>query len=74
MNLVNKEYMIWQEMYGNGRWNIPLVQTFLVPFEGAILTSLAAIIQQFAVVTTIQSVTTASLGLGFRFFKVALLT
>ena len=68
-HLVNKEYMIWPEMYGSGRLNIPLIQVILVLYAGAILITMAAIIQQPTVTTALRPFTAATSASGFHFIK-----
>ena len=69
-HLVNKEYMIWPEMYGSGRLNIPLVQVLLVLYAGAIMVTMAAMVQQPAVATAVRPVTAATTSAsGFHFIK-----
>ena len=69
MIFVNKEYMIWPEMYGSGRLNIPLIQVVLVLDAGAIIIAVAALIQQPTVTTTLRPITTTTSASGFHFIK-----
>ena len=68
-HLVNKEYMIWPEMYGSGRLNIPLFQVILVLYAGAIIVTMAALIQQPTVTATIRPISTTTSASGFHFIK-----
>ena len=69
MILVNKEYMIWQEMYGSGRLNIPLIQVVLVLDAGAVIITVAAVVQQPTVTTSLRPITTTTSASGFHFIK-----
>ena len=68
-HLVNKEYMIWPEMYGSGRLNIPLIQVLLVLYAGAVMLAMAALIQQPTVASAVRPVTTTTSDSGFHFIK-----
>ena len=69
MIFVNKEYMIWPEMYGSGRLNIPLIQDILVLYAGAFVFTMAAIIQQPTVTATVRPFATTASASGFHFIK-----
>ena len=69
MIFVNKEYMIWPEMYGSGRLNIPLIQVFLVLNAGAIMVTMAAVSQQPTVTSALRPITTTPSASGFHFIK-----
>ena len=66
-NFVNKEYMIWPEMYGSGRLNIPLL--ILVLYAGAVVMAVSTIVQQPTVSATLRTVTATASALGFHFSK-----
>ena len=68
-HLVNKEYMIWPEMYGSGRLNIPLIQVFLVLNAGAVMVTMAAVSQQPTVTSALRPITTTTSASGFHFIK-----
>ena len=69
MIFVNKEYMIWPEMYGSGRLNIPLIPVLLVLNTGAIIVAMAAVIQQPTVTAAVRPFTTTTSASGFHFIK-----
>ena len=69
IHLVNKEYMIWPEMYGSGRLNIPLIQVILVLYAGAIIVAVAAILQQPTVTSALRPITASTSASGFHFIK-----
>ena len=69
MIFVNKEYMIWPEMYGSGRLNIPLIQVFLVLNAGAVMVTMAAVSQQPTVTSALRPITTTTSASGFHFIK-----
>ena len=69
IHLVNKEYMIWPEMYGSGRLNIPLVQVVLVLNVGAVIVTRAAMVQQPTVSTTVRPIPATTSASGFHFIK-----
>ena len=68
-SLVNKEYMIWLEMYMNGHLKKLLIRAVLVLYEEAIISVQVEGFQLLTVTTTVRPVTVATSVLGFHFSK-----
>ena len=69
IHLVNKEYMIWPEMYLSGHLKITLILAILVSFVGAITTAVAAMVQRPTVAAAVRPITITTLVLGLHFSK-----